>query len=312
MTDRSDHSRATWRQSLQGWLWVAPALLFLVIFVYGPALTNIRFSMFSFSAMSLDWDFVGFDNYLRLWNDPKFMTALTNNAIYAVISVSCQVGIALVLAAVLEARIFPDFSANLFRTALFLPQIIPGAAAAIAWVWMLSIDGVVNQLLGLVGLDSMGNCHWLQLEPGSGLNDLAELARSAGLGFDTVRAIQNGSQPWGHTPPGFGALIIGNNGIETKTTQLLLSAEKPYTKESGWGFTAAYTFSHAKGNRGGDEHYSFDAPTIDAYPFIDLKAVPRHRLVMTGIYDLPWGFTASAKVTLATPPPTGPVCPRPM
>ena len=32
---------------------------------------------------------VGFDNYLRLWNDPKFMTALTNNAIYAVISVSC-------------------------------------------------------------------------------------------------------------------------------------------------------------------------------------------------------------------------------
>ncbi|WP_447939793.1 TonB-dependent receptor [Pseudoxanthomonas mexicana] len=114
---------------------------------------------------------------------------------------------------------------------------------------------------------------------------------------------QNGSQPWGHTPPGFGALIIGNNGIETKTTQLLLSAEKPYTKESGWGFTAAYTFSHAKGNRGGDEHYAFDAATIEDYPFIDLKAVPEHRLVMTGIYDLPWNITASAKVTLSSAPP---------
>ncbi|WP_296281205.1 TonB-dependent receptor [Pseudoxanthomonas sp.] len=111
------------------------------------------------------------------------------------------------------------------------------------------------------------------------------------------------AQPWEHQPPGFGALILGDNGIETKTTQLLLSTEKPYTEESGWGFTAAYTFSRAKGNRGGDEHYSFDAATIDGYPFIDLKAVPRHRLVMTGIYDLPWGFTASAKVTLATPPP---------
>lgn len=111
------------------------------------------------------------------------------------------------------------------------------------------------------------------------------------------------AQPWEHQPPGFGSLILGDNGIETKTTQLLLSTEKPYTEESGWGFTAAYTFSRAKGNRGGDEHYSFDAATIDAYPFIDLKAVPRHRLVMTGIYDLPWGFTASAKVTLATPPP---------
>ncbi|CAN4278967.1 TonB-dependent receptor [Pseudoxanthomonas sp. LjRoot125] len=111
------------------------------------------------------------------------------------------------------------------------------------------------------------------------------------------------AQPWEHSPPGFGSLILGDNGIETKTTQLLLSAEKPYTEESGWGFTAAYTFSRARGNRGGDEHYSFDAATIEEYPFIDLKAVSRHRLVMTGIYDLPWGITASAKVTLATPPP---------
>ncbi|KAF1710520.1 hypothetical protein CSC70_07625 [Pseudoxanthomonas kalamensis DSM 18571] len=115
---------------------------------------------------------------------------------------------------------------------------------------------------------------------------------------------QGGSQPWGHSPPGMGgSLIIGNNGIETKTTQLLLSAEKPYSKESGWGVTAAYTYSHAKGNRGGDEHYAFDGAFIGDYPFIDLAAVPEHRLVLTGIYDLPWEITASAKVILASPPP---------
>ncbi|HVI57663.1 MAG TPA: TonB-dependent receptor [Luteimonas sp.] len=114
---------------------------------------------------------------------------------------------------------------------------------------------------------------------------------------------QDGSQPWGHAPPGFGSLIIGNNGIETKTTQLLLSADKPYTKDSGWGVSAAYTYSHATGNRGGDEHYAFDGATIDDYPFIALKAVPKHRLVMTGIRDLPWNITASAKLTLSTPPP---------
>jgi hypothetical protein len=98
-------------------------------------------------------------------------------------------------------------------------------------------------------------------------------------------------------------LIIGNNGIETKTKQLLLSADKPYTKESGWGATIAYTFSDATGNRGNDEHYAFDAAMIEDYPYIDLKAVSKHRLVMTGIYDLPWNITASAKLTLATPPP---------
>lgn len=114
---------------------------------------------------------------------------------------------------------------------------------------------------------------------------------------------QSGSQPWGHSPPGFGALILGNNGIETKTTQLLLSTDKPYTKESGWGVSAAYTYSRAKGNRGADEHYAFDAGTIEEYAYINLKAVPRHRLVVTGIYDLPWNITASAKLTLSTPPP---------
>ncbi len=118
------------------------------------------------------------------------------------------------------------------------------------------------------------------------------------------------AQPWEHNPPGFGGLILGDNGIETKTTQLLLSADKPYTKASGWGASVAYTYSHARGNRGGDEHYAFDAATIGDYPFIALRSVPEHRLVATGIYDLPWwGLTASAKLTLSTPPPRNEVAP---
>jgi len=49
---------------------------------------------------------------------------------------------------------------------------------------------------------------------------------------------QNRSQPWGNSPPGLaGALLIGNTGIETNSTQLLLSAEKPFTPESKWGAT---------------------------------------------------------------------------
>lgn len=153
--------RATWRQSLQGWLWVAPALLFLVIFVYGPALANIRFSLFSFSAMSTEWDFVGLANYVRLWNDPKFMTALGNNALYAAVSVTCQVGLALVLAAVLEARVFPSFAANLFRTALFLPSILPVVVVGLVWQLLLSpTTGLVDQVLWEAGLADWSHA-WL-------------------------------------------------------------------------------------------------------------------------------------------------------
>jgi outer membrane receptor protein involved in Fe transport len=113
----------------------------------------------------------------------------------------------------------------------------------------------------------------------------------------------NGGQPWGNGVPGFGSLIIGNNGIETRTTQLLLSAEKPYTRESGWGATLAYTYTKGSQNRDIKEHYAFDEETIHQYPFIDSNAAAKHRFVATGSIDGPAGFIFSGKLTLATPIP---------
>ncbi len=116
---------------------------------------------------------------------------------------------------------------------------------------------------------------------------------------------KNGSQPWGNGVPGFGSLIIGNNGLQTRTTQLLLSAEKPYTKESHWGATIAYTYTHSRQNHNnGDptDQYAFDYATVGNYPFIS-SAVAKQRLVMTGNLDGPWGFVFGGKLTLATPVP---------
>ena len=121
---------------------------------------------------------------------------------------------------------------------------------------------------------------------------------------------QNGGQPWGNGVPGFGSLILGSNGIETRTTQLLLSAQKPYTHESGWGATFAYTWTDAEQNRDINEHYAFDAATIGDYPFITSNAAPKHRFVATGSMDGFWGITFGAKLTLATPiPGNNFVCP---
>ncbi|MGH8190030.1 MAG: TonB-dependent receptor [Rhodanobacteraceae bacterium] len=113
----------------------------------------------------------------------------------------------------------------------------------------------------------------------------------------------NGSQPWGDPIPGFGSLIIGNSGIETRSTQLLLYAEKPYTRASGWGVTIAYTHTNADQNRDVTQHYAFDQETIRQYPFILSNAAPKNRIVATGVVDIPWDITLSAKLTLATPTP---------
>ncbi len=114
---------------------------------------------------------------------------------------------------------------------------------------------------------------------------------------------QNGSQPWGEPVPGYANTILGNNGIESENTQVLISASKPYTSESGWSVTLAYTHSDAEHNRQIDDNFAFDKATIDQYPFIDANGVPEHRFVAAGSIDGPWGMTFGAKLVLETPRP---------
>jgi hypothetical protein len=113
----------------------------------------------------------------------------------------------------------------------------------------------------------------------------------------------NGGSPFGFPIPGFGAAILGKNGIESKANSLLFGADKPYTQDSGWGVTIAYTYTDAHENRKFGEHYALDEPDITDYPFLVSSGVAKHRLVATGIVDGPWGTTWSSKLTLATPKP---------
>ncbi|CAM0123869.1 TonB-dependent receptor [Stenotrophomonas maltophilia] len=108
-------------------------------------------------------------------------------------------------------------------------------------------------------------------------------------------------QAWSCNVPGFGSLIIGQQGIKTRATQILLSAQKPFTQESGWGTSIAYTWTTARHNRDINEHYAFDRGVIGDYPTIRSNGAPRHRLVVTGSYAGFWGITFGGKITLATP-----------
>lgn len=89
---------------------------------------------------------------------------------------------------------------TLWRTALrpgqqFLLQVPSVSQALQAYTEQHWVEYVVlGEPFGLLGLTATGDCHWLQLEPTTGLRDLAELAGSVGLGFDLVRAIENGQQ----------------------------------------------------------------------------------------------------------------------
>lgn len=101
--------------------------------------------------------------------------------------------------------------------------------------------------------------------------------------------------PFGFTPPGFGSILLGTNGLESDSNSLYLKAAKPYNPESGWGFNATYTYTDAEESRKFGETFSLDYPSLDDYPVLTSAGVPEHRLVMVGSLDLPWGMQLSGK-----------------
>ncbi|MCC8538723.1 TonB-dependent receptor domain-containing protein [Xanthomonas axonopodis pv. poinsettiicola] len=101
-------------------------------------------------------------------------------------------------------------------------------------------------------------------------------------------------------PDGYSAIVLGTNGVETRNNQLALQIEKPFDEESGWGLTVAYTYSDAKENRQFGEHYALDRERIQDYGWREAGGIPKNRLVVTGIYELPYEVKLSGKLSLAS------------
>ena len=135
-------------------LWVAPAVLLLVVFVYYPVVDNLRLSLFRWNAFSPREIWVGLDNYSALSKDPVFWSSLFNNTAYAVVSVVFQVGGGLVLAAVLEELIRGRLK-GFFRTVYFIPAVLSLTITGLLFQFMYDPQiGLVNGLLDVLGLDA--------------------------------------------------------------------------------------------------------------------------------------------------------------
>jgi raffinose/stachyose/melibiose transport system permease protein len=141
-------------------LWVLPAVLLLVLFVYYPVVENLRLSLYRWDAFSPREVFIGLDNYVALGRDPVFWSSLFNNVAYAVVSVVCQVFGGLVLAATLEELVRGRLK-GLFRTVYFVPAVLSLTVTGLLFQFMYNPQiGLVNGLLDLLGLESLKHS-WL-------------------------------------------------------------------------------------------------------------------------------------------------------
>lgn len=143
------------------YLFLFPSLLLLVSFVYAPAVENMIYSLFSWSSVRTDSQFVGLQNYRALLDNPVFWRALFNNILYAIVSIVFQVFFALVLAAVLMGGVIGPVMRNFFRTAIFLPSILPVTVVGLLWqlIYQPTI-GLIDQVLFATGLQGLSHV-WL-------------------------------------------------------------------------------------------------------------------------------------------------------
>jgi len=89
-------------------------------------------------------------------------------------------------------------------------------------------------------------------------------------------------------PFGYANVLIGYDGLDTRYKALYFTLDKNYTRSSGWGLNIAYTLSKSEQN--GGDLFSLDALTPDGYGWRPRAGDERHRLVISGIVDLPLGF----------------------
>lgn len=175
------------KQSLQRWrtwLWVLPAVVLLIVFVYYPIVDNVRLSFFSWSAFSTDPVFVGMDNYTNAATDPVFWHSLWNNVLYAVVSLIFQVGFAAILAAVLEEVVHQRLR-GILRTVYFIPATISITVAGILFSFLYNPQiGLVNGALKAVGLGSWVQ-DWLG-DPHTAIWGIMAMSQWQSIGYTAV------------------------------------------------------------------------------------------------------------------------------
>lgn len=146
-----------WRRALEDRrvlapLFIAPAVVFMVVVVCVPFVWAIYLSFTDAIGGSLSGNFVGFDNFTNAWSDDNFRRALRNTLIFTIAS---QI-LVVVGAAVLSAFLVRDFRGKwLVRFLVILPWAAPVVLSTITWLWILdSLYSVINWTLAKLHVDN--------------------------------------------------------------------------------------------------------------------------------------------------------------
>lgn len=131
-------------------LFLFPFLFVLIVFFAFAFIRAAGFSFTNYNLFNLNpadtytgepFKWVGFNNYLRIFREPLFLTALKNTVLYSIIVTAIQTFLALCLATVLNQKIR---GINFFRTIYYLPSVLSSAAVTLIFLWLYQKNGFIN------------------------------------------------------------------------------------------------------------------------------------------------------------------------
>ncbi|HWK91713.1 MAG TPA: sugar ABC transporter permease [Luteimicrobium sp.] len=146
-------------EAASGWLFTAPMLVLLGLFLVVPVLMALWVSFSDWngngSPFASGVSFVGTDNYRAILAggglaEQDFGTALRNNAWYVVLVVPLQTALSLYLAVLVNRRMLRG--RGFFRTAFYFPSVTSSVAITVLWLFLFSASGAVNQVLSWFGV----------------------------------------------------------------------------------------------------------------------------------------------------------------
>ena len=130
------------RENIRPWLFVGPALFFLFIYLVYPVFQTLYLSFFNENST----EFVGFENYTWLFNDPEFHVTLRNNLLWLLVVPTLSTVFGLIIAVLADRSRF----GNIAKTLVFMPMAISFVGASVIWKFVYHYNGDNETQIGIL------------------------------------------------------------------------------------------------------------------------------------------------------------------
>ncbi|WP_163536088.1 sugar ABC transporter permease [Gracilibacillus sp. YIM 98692] len=151
-----------WKYKLMPLFFIGPAVLLLMVFSFAPIFLSLGISFTDLTLIGLaDWskvNFVGFENFVKLFQDEVFLESIFNTFFYVIIGVPLAVSSSLVIALLLS--MVGKWLSSTFRLIYYMPSVTNIVAIAVVWGFLYNQQyGLFNYILSLVNIQSVP---WLE------------------------------------------------------------------------------------------------------------------------------------------------------